>query len=283
MILPNIRIGDLMSRSQCDPYIRLFEKEVKRKVEMRKWRGDGRAPSGLQTFHARIVLYGPMRFEAQLTGLRSIHAVAVALVLLFAASGCGRRASIPTARAPKPVRVPKNGETQKGIASWYGHPYHGRRAANGEVYDMNQLTAAHREWPFELMVRVTNLKNDRSVDVRITDRGPFVDGRIIDLSRAAAEQLEMIGPGIVPVKITSLGFARGDYAVQLGAFKDREKAEAFRRRMEQEHGSATLTPERPGPAPFAVWYRRTDSMDEARKLVAQLKKKGVTAVVVTNR
>lgn len=202
------------------------------------------------------------------------------LLALAGMAGCGKRTQRPSARMPKPVRVPKTGETQKGIASWYGHPYHGRRAANGEVYDMNRFTAAHREWPFELMVRVKNLANGKEVDVRITDRGPFVDGRIIDLSRAAAQKVEMIGPGIVDVKLTVLGFASGDYAVQLGAFKERDKAEAYRARMERELGEAILAPPRPGSDLHAVWYRRTSNAAEATKLVAELRRKGVRAILV---
>ena len=82
--------------------------------------------------------------------------------------------------------------TETGIASWYGYPYHGRRAANGEIYDMEKLTAAHRTLPFGTWVRVTNLTNSKTVDVRITDRGPFIDGRIIDLSKAAAREIDQV-------------------------------------------------------------------------------------------
>ncbi len=87
------------------------------------------------------------------------------------------------------------GSTEIGIASWYGHPYHGRQAANGEIYDMEKLTAAHRTLPFDTWVRVENISNGKTVEVRITDRGPFVGDRIIDLSHAAAREIEMIGPG----------------------------------------------------------------------------------------
>jgi rare lipoprotein A len=88
-----------------------------------------------------------------------------------------------------------------GIASYYGKGHHGKKTANGEIFDMYKLTAAHRSLPFGSRVKVTNLSNNRSVVVRINDRGPFIAGRIIDLSQAAAEQLEMIRPGIVPVKV----------------------------------------------------------------------------------
>lgn len=92
--------------------------------------------------------------------------------------------------------------TTKGIASWYGNPYHGRRTASGEVYDMEQMTAAHRNWAFGTWVRVQNLDNGEETVVRITDRGPFVHGRIIDLSRAAARDVEMINAGIAKVRLT---------------------------------------------------------------------------------
>lgn len=123
--------------------------------------------------------------------------------LLLAASvslftGCARKTS---ARVPPPVKPARIGETQTGIASWYGVPYNGRRSANGEIYDMEKLTAAHRTFPFDTWVEVTNLSNDRRVDVRITDRGPFVDGRIIDLSLAAAREIDLVAPGIVRVRI----------------------------------------------------------------------------------
>ncbi|MCD6288358.1 MAG: septal ring lytic transglycosylase RlpA family protein [Candidatus Hydrogenedentes bacterium] len=91
-----------------------------------------------------------------------------------------------------------------GQASWYGKPYHGRRAANGEIYNMYKLTAAHKTLPFGTMVRVTNLRNGRHVVVRITDRGPFVKGRIIDLSYKAAKKLDMVKDGVVPVGINIL-------------------------------------------------------------------------------
>jgi rare lipoprotein A len=95
----------------------------------------------------------------------------------------------------------KIGETETGFASWYGNPYHGRRTASGEIYDMEQLTAAHRTLPFQTWVEVTDLDNGKKVDVRITDRGPFVDGRVIDLSLAAARKIEMVGPGVAKVKL----------------------------------------------------------------------------------
>jgi rare lipoprotein A len=118
-----------------------------------------------------------------------------ALMLL---SSCARKTS---AHVPPPVKPARIGETETGIASWYGPPYHGRQSANGEIFDTEKLTAAHRSLPFDTWVEVTNLVNKKHVDVRITDRGPFVNGRIIDLSLAAAREIDMVGVGIVRVRI----------------------------------------------------------------------------------
>jgi rare lipoprotein A len=92
--------------------------------------------------------------------------------------------------------------TLASIASWYGNPYHGRRTANGEIYNMNSLTAAHRSLPFGTKVRVCNTSNKRCIDVRINDRGPFVGGREIDLSRAAADAIGIRSMGVGQVTIT---------------------------------------------------------------------------------
>ncbi len=134
---------------------------------------------------------------------RAIHAGANDIVIVLAAllfalcMGCGgtrTRAHVP----PPPARI---GLTETGIASWYGIPYNGRRAASGEIFDMEQLTAAHRTLPFNTWIEVTNLTNGKQVDVRITDRGPFIKGRIVDLSLRAAREIEMIREGIVRVRI----------------------------------------------------------------------------------
>ncbi len=93
---------------------------------------------------------------------------------------------------------------QKGEASWYGPGFNGKKTANGEVFNMNKLTAAHKKLAFGTKVRVTNLKNNKSVVVKINDRGPFVKGRVIDLSKKAAQQIDMIKTGHVPVKIEIL-------------------------------------------------------------------------------
>jgi rare lipoprotein A len=98
----------------------------------------------------------------------------------------------------------------EGVASWYGEPYHGRLTANGEVYDMYALTAAHPTLPLPSVVRVTDLDNGRSVVLRVNDRGPFVGGRLIDLSYAAAEELDFVEKGLTRVRVTLLGIAELD-------------------------------------------------------------------------
>jgi len=146
------------------------------------------------------------------------------------------------AKRRKDTSIPVSaGYTEQGEASWYGVPFHGRQASNGEIYDMNKLTAAHRTLPFETMVRVTNERNGKSTVVRITDRGPFVNNRIIDLSYAAAREIESIGPGVVPVRLevlsTGIDPEAGFFTIQVGSFRERANAERFRERL-----SATYSP-----------------------------------------
>lgn len=145
---------------------------------------------------------------------------------------------------PSPLGPPDAPYVETGIASWYGHPYHGRIAANGERYDMEQMTAAHRTLPFDTWVHVINLLNQKAVDVRITDRGPFIDGRVIDLSHAAAKAIEMIGPGTAQVRLEISAMPEstrtGVYAVQVGAFRDKSNAERERARMAARYGAARI-------------------------------------------
>lgn len=204
----------------------------------------------------------------------------IALIALLN-SACGRHrqitvtppASYPPSSGESPAIRP--GYVETGYASWYGDPYHGRRAANGEIYDKNQLTAAHLTMPFGTMVKVTNLENSRSVTVRITDRGPFVKGRIIDLSQAAAREVAMIGPGTAMVRLEVLSGAEDSrpalFAVQAGAFRERANAERLRQQLQTRFGSSfiqeydsaqgLLYRVRVGPKP---------SLQEAYQLAAQL-------------
>jgi rare lipoprotein A len=172
--------------------------------------------------------------------MRTILALALVVAVL---AGCGpKKRSRPVARRPAPP--PVIGSTETGVASWYGHPYHGRRAANGEVYDMEKLTAAHRTLAFDTWVRVENLSNRKTVEVRITDRGPFVGGRIIDLSHAAGRQIELIGPGTARVRLEVVRAPAtaqaAAFAVQVGVFRERANAERSREQMTLRYSSARL-------------------------------------------
>lgn len=136
-------------------------------------------------------------------GLRASAAHALGLILVCSASPVGDS-------PPPPSNVPENHARQgsstleTGVASYYGARFHGRQTASGEVFNMHQLTAAHPRLAFGTRVRVTSLANNRTVVVRVNDRGPFVKGRIIDISQAAAEELQMIQSGLASVKLELL-------------------------------------------------------------------------------
>lgn len=177
------------------------------------------------------------------------------------------------------------GYVEEGNASWYGNPFHGRRASNGEIYDMNKLTAAHRTLPFETMVRVTNLNNGKSTVVRITDRGPFVENRIIDLSRAAAEEVEAIGPGVVPVRIEVLSavadVTAGFFTVQVGAFKDKGNADRLRERLMVLYPPVFIqTVDTADGTFYRVRVGKVSGEEEARAFAGQLREReGFTTLV----
>ncbi len=216
--------------------------------------------------------------------------VAAALVI----TGCGpkrRPPAPPPPRPPAPTTTTRPQPTpsrppgaepvlqgQTGIASWYGHPYHGRRTASGEVYNMNDMTAAHRTLPFKTRVKVHNLENGRDVTVRINDRGPFVEGRIIDLSFAAAQAMGM--PSTALVRLELLGSAEpggagpaGYFGVQIGSFQDRRNAEMLAKSVEKRFRPVALQRMEQSNG---VFYRLVvgreptefDANELARKLVA---------------
>ncbi len=231
--------------------------------------------------------------------LRSVWLIAPFFAALLLAGCAGRRpiANAPPPppsqpeSAPAPARPPSTPNAQQpptrtspfvpgmfveeGTASWYGIPFHGRRAANGEIFDMNSLVAAHRTLPFGSILRVTNLNNGRDVQVRVIDRGPFVGDRILDLARAAAVSLDMIGTGTAPVRIELLSGpnpAVGDFTVQIGAFSDRANAERLRDRLLAHYQPIFI---QDYDAPTGHFYRvrvgRVPSPDAAQQLAVQLK------------
>jgi rare lipoprotein A len=149
-----------------------------------------------------------------------------------------------------------DGYRERGIASWYGKDFHGRKTSSGEVYNMYAMTAAHKTLPLGTQVRVRNLDNGKEIDVKINDRGPFVPGRIIDLSHTGAKKLGIIGPGTAPVEITALGVAvgvsngkqtyvpmdyeTGHFTVQVGAFEKPANAERLRNKLGKSFENAHI-------------------------------------------
>jgi rare lipoprotein A len=164
-------------------------------------------------------------------------------------------------------------------------PYHGRPAADGEIYDMEKLVAAHRVMPFNTWLRVTNLKNSKSVDVRVIDRGPFIDGRIIDLSKAAARQIDLLGPGVGPVRLEVISApvnirSNDQYALQVGAFSVYANAERARTDAVARFGSAEIKMRQGSSAQYRVVAGRWSTLSDAQTAAAQMERDGKTAFVV---
>ncbi len=223
----------------------------------------------------------------------AIAAIATFLIILPACRTKHRTARLPSAPQPtatsrppvaKPAPLPA-GYTEQGVASWYGIPFHGRPAADGEIYDMETLVAAHRVMPFNTWLRVTNLANNKSVDVRVIDRGPFVDGRIIDLSKAAARQIDLLGPGMGQVRLEVIS-APADipsndfYAVQAGAFSLYANAERLRSEYAQRFGTAQLALKQGALPLWRVLVGKERSMQGAQKLANVLTAEGKNVFVV---
>jgi len=201
------------------------------------------------------------------------------LLIALAGAACTRiRADLAEPAAP-------GGHVMSGLASWYGPDFHGRPTSSKEVYDMNDMTAAHKTLPFGTWVLVTNLDNGRSVAVRINDRGPFVAGRIIDLSYAAARMLGVVGPGTAPVRLELLDQAAPlppsqGFAVQVGAFADKANAERLRDELAVRFGDVAVSAL---SASGRVYYRvrvGAKSRDEAEAIARRLAGAGYPALIV---
>jgi rare lipoprotein A len=146
------------------------------------------------------------------------------------------------------------GFVQTGIASWYGDDFHGKRTSNGEIYDMHAMTAAHKTLPLGVFVKVTNTSNGHEAIVRVNDRGPFVKGRIIDLSYSAAKALGFDSAGTAPVRVEALGYRgsragqynaldnydAGTYTVQVGSFKEQSNAYRLSGEMKRRYGFSEI-------------------------------------------
>jgi rare lipoprotein A len=197
----------------------------------------------------------------------------IGIFLLIAIWGCATSAPSSSPPPKRPAGYPKpykvwgkwyqplpdaKGFRQRGLASWYGKDFHGKKTSNGEIYNMYAMTAAHKTLPLGTHVRVHNLENGKKTDVRVNDRGPFVRGRIIDLSYTAAKKVGLVGPGTAKVEIYALGspastdggtsrsyvqqdLYTGNFTFQVGAFLNRENAERLKRELAQSFKNAHIT------------------------------------------
>ncbi|MGA7931106.1 MAG: septal ring lytic transglycosylase RlpA family protein [Candidatus Sulfotelmatobacter sp.] len=162
--------------------------------------------------------------------------------------------------------------TETGRASWYGPPYHNRRGSNGEVYNMHAMTAAHRTLPLGSIVRVTNLKTGHTALVRITDRGPFIPGRILDLSLAAARKLDVYLPGVAEVRVEVMQAPAsletgGKWAVQIGGFPDEQGATKLADHLTRLYRTAKVVRFN---SPVGDWWVRVRVLDDDRERAQRL-------------
>jgi rare lipoprotein A len=178
----------------------------------------------------------------------------------------------PDAETPLAPSDAKPISVETGLASWYGGPYHNRRGSNGEIYNMHAMTAAHRTLPLGSIVRVTNMKTGRAALVRITDRGPFVEGRILDLSEAAAKKVDVWQVGVARVKVEVLrsplsSVPDGRWAVQIGAFEEEESANKLVARLSHRYQAAKV---QCFSSPVGNWWVRVRVPDDDRKLADEV-------------
>lgn len=217
-----------------------------------------------------------------------VRSSVVAAICLAAACASSRPATAPPlAPADETGPAATTRWTQEGIASWYGgnDGFEGKPTASGEIYDSSLLTAAHRELPLGTVVEVWSAENGQRVRVRINDRGPFIAGRIIDLSRAAAGKLGLIGPGTGRVRLTILKpgpaapliSASGLWSVQIGSFADASNAERHADRARSTGRTVSLEPYR---GLTRVKVGAYPSRGKAQDVLAALERQGFEGIVV---
>lgn len=217
--------------------------------------------------------------------LRSALALGLA-GLAIASSSCGGKRKpvqppVPATLGPDETEISSELE---GVASFYGDPHQGRHTASGEIFDKHALTAAHRTLPFNTRVRVLNLENHRNVVVRINDRGPFIAGRIIDLSEEAGRQIGLAGPGTARVRLQILSSPVEQdvwYAVQVGAFSVRKNADQLRRQLDRRYDHVAVTAYDSGEETFyRVRVGAEPSLTKASRLARELQRENLPALVV---
>lgn len=201
---------------------------------------------------------------------------------LLAAALCVVLLSVAGCRSATRDHV-RIGWSQRGEASWYGYPFHGQRTASGERYDMYLMTAAHRELPIGTVLEVKNLANGRRVQVRINDRGPFVRGRILDLSYGAATELDMVRAGTADIELRVVEMGQQALpldtvlTVQVGAFQTRERADALLAKLGDDFAEARIEESLP-------WYRvrvgTYTAFADAEQMRKQLLRRGFRSIVL---
>jgi rare lipoprotein A len=216
------------------------------------------------------------RTRSRLARIPSLSLLAALLLCQLLAVGCSNNRKAST--APSSFGVP----FERGIASWYGRQFHGRRTANGERYDMHEMTAAHPSLPFGTLVGVRNSRTGREAVVRINDRGPYARHRVIDLSYAAARELGVVAAGTASVELYLMPAtgAAPRYSVQVGAFSESERAEALRREMTQIYPETFVQSD-------GTWNRvqigAFHDREQAETLRRELAILGVSSIVVMGR
>lgn len=193
-----------------------------------------------------------------------------------AGSSPGRTGTKPAPAIPVPI-----GYLEMGLASWYGVPYHGRQAASGEIYDMEAMVAAHKTIPFQTWVKVTLLSTGKSVNLRVIDRGPFIGGRILDLSHAGAREIGLLGPGVgrirmevIPAPATFTAVkpieVSARFAVQIGTFRDEANADRAVFRYSALYGTATKVARSGATRTYRVLVGNLASQEEAEELLSRI-------------
>ena len=228
----------------------------------------------------------------------SVRRLAFAICAIAVLSACGhKKVQVNIPQAPSSSSsLPSSSPSAdlEGVASYYAEPYHGRKTASGEIFDTYQaLTAAHRTLPFNTMVRVTNKANGREVDVRINDRGPFVDGRVIDLSLRAAREIDLVRSGTAPVRLTilkrkdsggattaSAAPADSTFAVQVGAFENQRAAEDLKERLQRKYPAVRIQTFAGDKTIYRVRVGQERDLQAAEKLASQLRKEDLKPFVV---
>ena len=212
--------------------------------------------------------------------------VLLAIPFLFSCASASRKSTLKS-YPPEGIEVPK-GYSQIGIASWYGVEEHGRPAASGERFSMYGYTAAHRSLPIGTVARVTNLENGRDIVLRINDRGPFIEGRIIDLSYAAAKAVDMIGNGTAKVKVEVISapgrrnhYFQAKYTVQIGSFRDRENALSLKDELNKRLRNVQVDAiDLDGDIYHRVRIAQFSKKDDAEKVAAELRELGYSGRVI---